>query len=691
MLNKVKSSSDWWELSNRIKNRKRTVRDVLSADDFYSHFRAVLQTANNNWAVSWCLPCNIDSILDSPIEMCELTSVLNSLKSNRAPGEDGISYEFYKNSPLSFVKEIQSVFNKIFLQEIIPSSFCKSILIPLYKKGDPNLATNYRGLSLIDTLCKIFTNIIYNRITEWIDNNNILNEYQAGFRKNYSTIDNIFNLVNIIELNRTAGNKVYAFFVDFSCAFDTIPRNCLFYKLSCLGLSSKIIRLLQLLYQNTTSRIRSGSTFSNPFPVDLGVKQGCILSPILFSLYMNDLADVLPGGVNVANTNVKVLLYADDIVILSDSPNGLQEMIDCLHRYCLTWSLRVNLDKSKIMIFRTGPRVSKNLRWQFGDEPVDIVNNYKYLGVEINYNLSFKKHLKNKLATAKLAINSTWSSYIKHPKISKSNKLKIFVTASTSIMFYASQVWGYKKYDDVEKLFKFFIKKMLRLPMNTPNYMLYLETGLDSLYTSTLKLHFTYINKVLQMDQNRLPRILAEHIITQNEMWAKEWSTLCSSLQYPRSNPDLPLSFEWKTLISALQARERNENICNARNSQFHDLYAQLNYNVMPSITSEYSTHATALLIRARGGLLDLNSKAFRPNSIGICTICNLDASENTYHFIGVCPMYNEYRLSYFKKTVLSTDEVIDILNGSNYPSLYKYIETSLKFRKLLLNEFNSY
>lgn len=146
------------------------------------------------------------------------------------------------------------------------------------------------------------------------------------------------------------------------------------------------------------------------------------------------------------------------------------------------------------------------------------------------------------------------------------------------------------------------------------------------------------------MDQNRLPRILAEHIITQNEMWAKEWSTLCSSLQYPRSNPDLPLSFEWKTLISALQARERNENICNA----------QLNYNVMSSITSEYSTHATGLLIRARGGLLDLNSKAFRPNSIGICTICNLDASENTYHFIGVCPMYNEYRLSYLKKNLFS-------------------------------------
>lgn len=127
-----------------------------------------------------------------------------------------------------------------------------------------------------------------NRITEWIDNHNILNEYQTGFRKNYSTIDNIFNLVNIVNLNKINKKNTYAFFVDFSCALDTIPRNCLFYKLSCLGLSTKIIRILQAAYEKNESRIWDGNSFSDPFEVEVGVKQGCLLSSILFSLFVND-------------------------------------------------------------------------------------------------------------------------------------------------------------------------------------------------------------------------------------------------------------------------------------------------------------------------------------------------------------------------------------------------------------------
>ena len=178
-----------------------------------------------------------------------------------------------------------------------------------------------------------------------------------------------------MKLNKLVGNNTYAFFVDFSCAFDKISRNCLFYKLSCTGLSSKMIRLLRNSYENTTSRIWDGTSFSEPFIFNDGVKQGCILSPLLFSLYVNDLANELPGGVNVAGTNIKILLYADDIVILSDSATELQKMIDTLHTYCTTWKLTVNLSKSKIMIFRSGTRFSRLLNWHFGDEIIEIVNN----------------------------------------------------------------------------------------------------------------------------------------------------------------------------------------------------------------------------------------------------------------------------------------------------------------------------
>ena len=139
------------------------------------------------------------------------------------------------------------------------------------------MPSNYRDLSLIDCICKIFTSVILNRLTFWVDHNNILNEFQAGFRKNYSTVDNIFNLTNIIEINKSHGKKTYAFFVDFSCAFDTISRNSLFYKLSRLGLSSKIIRILQLLYFKTEACVWDGYNYSNQFAVNVGVKQGCIV------------------------------------------------------------------------------------------------------------------------------------------------------------------------------------------------------------------------------------------------------------------------------------------------------------------------------------------------------------------------------------------------------------------------------
>ena len=168
-----------------------------------------------------------------------------------------------------------------------------------------------------------------------------------------------------------------------------------------MGLSSKIIHILGLSYENTTNKIFYSNTFSESFNVDLGVKQGCILSPILFAMYLND---VLPGGVVVDNIHIKVILYAVDIVVLSDSFSQLQDMINVLFNYCQMWSLKVNMNKSKILVFRNGPRISHNLKWNFCEDSTDIGNSYKYLGIELTYNLSYWKHLKWQLSLPGLSI-----------------------------------------------------------------------------------------------------------------------------------------------------------------------------------------------------------------------------------------------------------------------------------------------
>lgn len=690
-LNFVRNSSDWWKLANSFKKLTNTIGSSLSSCDFYDHFKDLLSVGPCTQAISWSMPNWCDTILDSPFEYRELLNVLKRCKSNKAPGIDRISYEFYQNAPRCFLEEVLLVFNRIFLRNDIPISFKKSIILPLFKKGDPNSVSNYRGLSLLDTCYKIFTGLLLDRINSWISRYNIINEYQAGFRKEYSTVDNIFNLSSIVHLNFKKKCKTYAFFVDFSCAFDTIPRNSLFYKISKMGLSTKIIQILQQLYNETTSQVWDGESLSDSFAVDQGVKQGCLLSPVLFSLYMNDLHESLPGGVQVADTKVKVLLYADDIVLLSSSADVLQYMINALYSYCQLWELKVNMSKSKVMIFREGSRISRSLSWSFGDNSIEIVNEYKYLGMLITYNLSNQKHFDAKLATAKNAINATWLSYMHNSKISIVNKLKIFNAAARSIMFYGAQVWGYKQYDQVEKLFRYFIKKILSLPKNTPNYMLYIETSLKSQFAETLRLHFNYIKKIFNLPSQRLPKILAEEVFDKGVFWAAEWTQLhlVLGVDMPTNFSLVTLAEHQENLIRLLENQQLIQHIDNAKNSQYHDLYPQLLHKGIQYFSQINCSKIVSLLFKARGGLLDLNARAFRSENLGPCSFCNLNKTENTYHFIGVCPIFKSTRYKHFGKMELSEDEVINLLNGTNNSALYGFLDRSLKYRYLLLNEFN--
>lgn len=245
-------------------------------------------------------------------------------------------------------------YNRIFETGDVPGSFRRAIIFPLYKKGDPEDPTNYRGISFLNTVAKLFGAILFNRLSEWVENKQILHEFQAGFRKNYSTIDQIFSLVNIGDIYKKRGKKLYAFFVDFRAAFDSIPREALFYKLYGYGISTKMISVIRAIYKENFARVWDGKFLSDEFETSMGVKQGCVLSTLFFVLYINDIIDSVKGGIVMSGKNIPGLMFADDLVFLSETINGMQLMINRLERYCKTWNLSVNLAKSKIMIMRRG-------------------------------------------------------------------------------------------------------------------------------------------------------------------------------------------------------------------------------------------------------------------------------------------------------------------------------------------------
>ena len=193
-----------------------------------------------------------------------------------------------------------------------------------------------------------------------------------------------------------------------SKAFDSVWHEGLLYKLLKINIGGHFYNLIKSLYCNSTCSIRIGENKTRSFSYSRGVRQGCVLSPLLFNLYINNLpylfenalSDpfVLPNG-----TKIDSLLYADDLIILSRSKTGLQNCLKTLASYCKTWMLKVTLKKTKIMIFQKRPRKSVDINFNIGTEPIEIVQEYTYLGTRLtptgNFTLAVE-HLKEKTLDA---------------------------------------------------------------------------------------------------------------------------------------------------------------------------------------------------------------------------------------------------------------------------------------------------
>lgn len=692
-LRNVRYTKQFWKFANSFKSGTRYVGGNIKVTDWVKHFRALLNPLTEARPVLYAEPFIRVECLDKNIEMVEIRRVLMLAKNDKAPGPDRIPYEFYKQGSAELWVELLDLFNFILDTGQVPESFKKSIVFPLYKKGDVNQVSNYRGISFMDSLAKIFTGVILNRLEKWVNDNNILSEYQAGFRRGYSTVDNIFVLTSLIHLKLSVKRgKLYCFFVDFSAAFDRIDRHALFYKLFNLGISSKIMRVLRNLYDGTGAAVWCRDGLSETFSTQKGVRQGCLLSPLLFSLFMDDLSDALEGGVRVGGTRVKVLLYADDIVLVSESPVGLQYMINMLEKYCNVWSLKVNLEKSKIMVFRKGGKRARNESWKYDGKRIEVVNNYKYLGVLLTSSLSFQSHLAQRLTMSKNSINSIWNRFLGHNKITLSAKFECFNMVVRSIMCYGAQVWGFKEYDVVENLLKFFVKRILSLPQNTPDYMIYLETGQEKLFLFNFKLHINYLGKVFQMSQNRLPNVLAQEVVRRKVYWFRE-------LQILAGRHGIVIDVDagegwWEQLPAVLEAVRRDSRqqlLRAALGSRYHSIYRSLDLELgrKAYFRDDLDIKTIRWVFKCRGELLYLNYKPWLPDQRQLCSLCNMAVNEDVFHFIAQCPILAEVRLIWFNLKEMHRDRFIQVLNGDNWIRLAKYAQHAWKVRWEMVQEFN--
>ena len=338
-----------------------------------------------------------ENILNKPITEEEIRTCISKLKNHKAPGIDNIINEYITTTEDILMPVYIRVFNIIFMNGIFPDVWSKGIIVPIYKKGDKTNPDNYRGITLLSCLGKLFTSIINDRITKFVENNSILSEVQAGFRKGFSTTEQYFNLKCLIDSIMNSKKKLFCAFIDFKIAFDMVWRAGLWQKLLKYGLKGRCFTIILSMYESIKSCVIVNDDQSSFLDCNSGVRQGENLSPIFFALFLNDLESFMNSsglhGVCLTEHNKRndaivylkllLLLYADDTVIFSDNHQGLQKALDNLEVYCKICKLTVNIDKTKVVVFER--RKSKNkYNFYFNGKKVDLVESFKYLGIYFN-------------------------------------------------------------------------------------------------------------------------------------------------------------------------------------------------------------------------------------------------------------------------------------------------------------------
>ena len=339
------------------------------------------------------------------------------------------------------------LFNKILSSGVFPKIWSEGLITPIHKSGNKTDPGNYRGICISSCLGKFFTSILNARLNVFLEENSILNKYQIGFRHGFRTSDHLLVLKTLIDSYKLRRKPMFACFVDFRKAYDSVWREGLFFKLINYGCSKKFVTILLNMYSSVKSAVKLEQGVTPFFQSHVGVKQGCNLSPTLFNLFINDIPNLFNTTcepVKFGDTELSCLLYADDLVIMSESESGLQYCLQKLELYTKKWKLQINLKKTKILIFGTQyqRRQFISTKWFFGDNPLDCVNEYTYLGLTFHCGGNFKIATTMLYNKALRAYNCLMQKLSNAENIPIKTLLKLFYSVVVPVLLYGCEIWG---------------------------------------------------------------------------------------------------------------------------------------------------------------------------------------------------------------------------------------------------------
>ena len=396
--------------------------------------------------------------LNDPFTQAEVHSALGKLACHKAAGVDGMPAEFLQQAYIQHnnMREyilcpvLTKLFNAVW-QGAYPCAWQVSALVPVPKpKGRPDVYDDHRGIAVSPVAAKLFAMVMLARLDKWAEHRGLRAAGQAGFRAGRGTPDNLFVLRHMIDSAAARKQPLFCAFIDFSKAYDRVDRPLLWRVLRGCGLHGAALRTLQTMYESVRMQVRMRGKLGCAFESGVGVKQGCPLSPLLFGILVDRLEPFLerhcPGaGAQLAPVFVRALLYADDVVIASETAEGLRSMLQALEVFCRANSLFVNTTKSEVVIY--GRRwISSAMPGEhvfpFNGAPLPIKTSYLYLGLRFEDGQPCRSHIRTAVDKAKKAMHALIGKSRGQGLHSVDLLCHLFDALVKPILCYGCEVWA---------------------------------------------------------------------------------------------------------------------------------------------------------------------------------------------------------------------------------------------------------
>ena len=380
-------------------------------------------------------PANTQS---RPFTIEEAESAIKLLKNNKACGWDKIAAETLKAGGLKMREFLLKIINVAWSECKTPQDWSRGLITPVHKKGDKLNPANYRAITLLSIPGKVLCRMILNRIQMTIDDH--LAEEQCGFRSSRGTTDAIFVVRQILEKAKERRVPVHWNFVDFKAAFDTIWREALWKCLRSIGVDKALVDLIECIYKQSTCSVMVNGKISDWFDVLIGVRQGCLLSPGLFNLFLEFvMEDVkkLEGGLKMGNMNINNIRYADDTTLLELVFDKLQVSTDTLEKACRKWGMKINASKCRIM-------TEDQRDITLNDTSIDKVDSFVFLGSVVP---SVENDVKRRISLAAWSFGRLKGNIWSNQDIPRSLKIRIYKSLILPIALYGAETWTLRKVD----------------------------------------------------------------------------------------------------------------------------------------------------------------------------------------------------------------------------------------------------